>query len=460
MALKHFRRFKYAAADVDRVIKHLKLHKKVTANDIITRPLKKPRRIGKKVHHDEPIPWALAGALKGSWQEDRLKPGPKGKLRLYGLEDGDWKHIVPAEEVQDYMRTQLLDPESRMPLSRDSAHHHLMKTTIGISRRSAYAFLEKQSVLQVTKNIPNERQKGGKAIFTKGDCEMDLIEGQGRDIAEQLGSSDGWYWLSVIDRLTGYGVVDLVQDAKGAETKQSKWVAESLKGLLARLESKLKAKVHRMSVDHGREFFSHVKKLLVSRKVKLKQVQRGSRIEKYNQDFQRTFYRLVRLKRGSFSQVQNQAEEITNNLKNKYTKLSPAEAVQRPDEELAAKFNTGRQREKKYKGKSPKKGDKCRVLLKMRKNIRPILKIGHQARLYKSYHGRHFAKGVHTIQKVITTKPARMTAEEEKDDEKQAEARTGVKRFYVNGRWVDRDEILLVSGTDAETDRRVAARKK
>ena len=37
MALKHFRRFKYAAADVDRVIKHLKLHDKVTENDIITR---------------------------------------------------------------------------------------------------------------------------------------------------------------------------------------------------------------------------------------------------------------------------------------------------------------------------------------------------------------------------------------------------------------------------------------
>ena len=54
--LKHFRRFKYSAADVDRVIKHLKLHNKVTANDIITRPLKKPRRYGKKMLHDEPIP--------------------------------------------------------------------------------------------------------------------------------------------------------------------------------------------------------------------------------------------------------------------------------------------------------------------------------------------------------------------------------------------------------------------
>ena len=172
-----------------------------------------------------------------------MKPGPKGKLRLYGLEDGDWKHIVPAEEVQEYMRAQLLNPESRMPLSRDSAQ----KTTIGISRRSAYAFLEKQSVLQITKNIPNERKKGGKAIFTKGDCEMDLIEGQGRDVAKHVGVADRWYWLSVIDRLTGYGVVDMVQDAKGSETKQSKWVAESLKRLLPRLEYKLQSKVHTMS---------------------------------------------------------------------------------------------------------------------------------------------------------------------------------------------------------------------
>ena len=53
-----------------------------------------------------------------------------------------------------------------------------------------------------------------------------------------------------------------------------------------------------------------------------------------------------------------------------------------------------------------------------------------------------------------------MTAEEQKDDEKQPEPKSGVKRYYVNGRWVDRDEILLVSGTDAETDRRVAARKR
>ena len=55
MPLKFFRRYKYSAADIDRVIKHIKLHGKLTANDIITRPLKKPRRIGKEVGHTEPI---------------------------------------------------------------------------------------------------------------------------------------------------------------------------------------------------------------------------------------------------------------------------------------------------------------------------------------------------------------------------------------------------------------------
>ena len=82
MPLKHFRRYAYAEADVDRVIKHLKLHGRIGSNDIVTRPLKKPRRVGRDLVHNEPIPWVLPGLLKGSWQSASLKPGPSGKLRL------------------------------------------------------------------------------------------------------------------------------------------------------------------------------------------------------------------------------------------------------------------------------------------------------------------------------------------------------------------------------------------
>ena len=430
---KNIRRYRIVAKDVDRVLKHLKLHGKITKNDRITRPLKKKKRDGTL---DEEIPWSQSAPLMASFQSKDLKAGPKGKMVLYAKEGDDWKRVVPEEEIQEYVRAEMLSPESRMPLSRDNAHHYLMKHTVGISRRAAYKFLEKQSVLQLTKNMPNERLKGGMHLDKRGYCEMDLIEGKGRDTHKYLGAMDDWYWLALVENLTGYGVVALVR------SKKPKDVADGLRELLDDAEHKLKAKVHTIASDHGREFYTKVRELLKRRKIKQKQVARGSRVEKFNQDFQRSFYRLMRLRRGTFSSLQKQAEEITNNLKSKYTKLSPAEAVKRPDQELARLYNAGREKAKKYKGREPKVGDKCRVLVKMRKNIKPMLTIAGQARLYKSYQGRHFTKQLHTISRVTKKEDA--------------------SRFYVKpfGKWVDRDAILLVSGTDAETERQVAARKK
>jgi len=62
-----------------------------------------------------------------------------------------------------------------------------------------------------------------------------------------------------------------------------------------------------------------------------------------------------------------------------------------------------------------------------------MLKIGSQSRLYKSYHARHFTKRVHTITKILNDPP----------------------RYFLNAKWRDRDQFLLVSGTDAETERQV-----
>jgi hypothetical protein len=110
-------------------------------------------------------------------------------------------------------------------------------------------------------------------------------------------------------------------------------------------------KVKVLSSDAGREFFAETKKMLVKRGIKQKTVARGSKVEQYNQTFQRNFYRLLRLKRGSFNEIEQQAEEITNNTKSKFTKLSPKDAVKRSDQELALKYNSGREKQKPYKGK-------------------------------------------------------------------------------------------------------------
>ena len=416
------RHHKIAQADVNRVLGHLKLHGKITKNDRISRPRKKKKKDGSM---DEEIPWSKSAALMASWQDKDLKAGPKGKAVLYAKEGDTWKRVVPAEEVEKYVRAEMLNPESRMPLSRDNAYHYLQKQTVGISRRGAYKFLEKQSVLQMTKNMPNERKKGGIELTKRGYCEMDLIEGKGRDLYKHFGARGDWYWLALVDVFTGYGLVATIRSKKPAV------VAKALKGLLDELEAAMHAKVTTIATDHGREFYTDVRKLLKRRNIKQKQVPRGSRVEKFNQDFQRTFYRLLRLGRGTFSSLEEQAQEITNELKNKYTKKTPKEALETPDQELAAGYEKGREKEQAFKGREPKVGDKARVLVKLRKNIKPMLKIGSQSRLYKSYHGRHFTKRVHTI------------------------TRINKNRYFINARWRDRDEILLVSGTDAETERQV-----
>ena len=86
MPAKFFRKFKISEDDVSRVLKHLKLHSKVSADDIVTRPLPKPRRKGKVIIYNEPIPWVRPNLLKASFQDKELKGGKNGKHLLYGLE--------------------------------------------------------------------------------------------------------------------------------------------------------------------------------------------------------------------------------------------------------------------------------------------------------------------------------------------------------------------------------------
>ena len=426
------RRHRILADDVRRVIGHLKAHKKITENDILSRPRLKKKKNLKGASPEEPIPWSHA-ELAGSWQQKDLKPGPANSNVLYAKEGDVWKLVVPEEDVEKFLRHSLTDPKSKMPLGRDSAYHHVQKGTIGISRRALYKFLEKQGVLQITKNIPNEQQKGGIKLSKRGYLEMDLIEGKGRDLYKYFGASGDWYWLAVCDVLTGYGLAATIR------RKLPKIVAPALKEILDLMELKLGAKVYEIAADHGREFYRDVRVLLKRRKIVQKQVPRGSRVEKWNQDYQRNFYRLLRLRRGNFSSLEDQALELTNNTKNKHTKKTPEEALLLPDAVLAPLYNKGRQEAKAYKGREPKVGDKARYLVKLRKNIKPILKLEGQARLYKSYHGRHFTKQLHTITAISRSLP---------------------KRFYVNGAWRNRDQLLLVSGTDSVTDRLVSSRPK
>ena len=102
-----------------------------------------------------------------------------------------------------------------------------------------------------------------------------------------------------------------------------------------------------------REFYTDVIALLKRRKIKLILVEKGSRVEKFNQDYQRNFYRLARLHRGTFSALEQQALDITNNTRNKNIKMTPVEALAKPDAQLVKTYNAGREGMKPYKDVEP-----------------------------------------------------------------------------------------------------------
>ena len=314
--------------------------------------------------------------------------------------------------------------------------------TANISRRRLWQFLEAQGVLQVTRDIVVERVKGGAKRLVRGHCEMDLITinkntlelinprvhdevGQKQNRAD-VEETKPAYFLTVIEVLTGYALIAFCPD------KSARVVRNRLKPLLKRLRTALGAPILSMTSDHGREFIKHVTQLFEEWDPPIKQrmVQRASRVEKYNADFQRAFYRNVRLKRGGLPSCSKQAEKQSNELLSKNVHCTPSEALEKTDAELADKHKATREERKAYHDKRPVEvGTKCRYLVKMRKNIR---KVG-----YKTYKAKHYTAGVFTVRALDKLVPP---------------------RYYVNGAWRDRDELLLVSNVDVTTQQKIDQR--
>ena len=144
-------------AEVVQVINFLNEHKKITLNDLPN------------------ILWAHGSVLKTNTQL-RRKPGPQGRKLLYAVKDGQTLLVVPKERQEKYLRDQMLSPESTMPMTRDSGYHWLKKNTANISRRAFWSFLEKQAILQRTRNL--------------------LESGKRRGSRAQSGATARWIWCT------------------------------------------------------------------------------------------------------------------------------------------------------------------------------------------------------------------------------------------------------------------------
>ena len=98
-------------------------------------------------------------------------------------------------------------------------------------------------------------------------------------------------------------------------------------------------------------------------------------------------------------------------------------------------------------GCSRRNVDRVRHLVKQRKNIRPML----NNRVYKSYLGRHFTKQVFRIKEI---KNPRILVKGKLQEQSRP------PRYFLNGRWFPRDQLLVVPGTDGETQKLIDARPK
>ena len=144
-------------------------------------------------------------------------------------------------------------------------------------------------------------------------------------------------------------------------------------------------------------------------------VPRGNKVEKANATFQRIFYRLYRLKRGTFGQLTHQALAIFNNTLSIHGH-TPREALGVPDTVLSVPYNARRTTAARAKGPNSRElrvGDPVRHLLKPRDK---------ESTFYKAYSGRHYTLDVHKIATVSSD---------------------AVPRYYLKGvGWKHRDELL------------------
>ena len=424
---KKLRQFKFALKDVKLVQDHLKAHGNIKKGDL------------------ENVRWANIGLELKTHSQLKLPPGPRNRTRLLtkSATSADWLEIVPQELQEEWLRNEMLKPKSTMPLSRDAGYHWLKARTLGISRRALWAFLEKQEHLQLTRNIPNERRKGGPARGAVGHVEIDIVhllkeelyEDELGELADtfddEIGSKDG-YILTLVSQVTRYGFAKLQRRKTADET------AQSLKQIFKEFLRVHGAPIVKVYSDQGKEFAGAVAKFLKSKHVPHKTVARGAHIEQFNQMLQRSFYRCLNMERGSVRSCLDQALDIVNNSFSRRLGGSPSEMVKLPLDEVQRRYNGTRDKgNMEYmKTQKPKVGDKCRVLVNLRKLIRNS-KTTDKGGIYKASKGEHFSRQVHTIK---TCDHKRM-------------------RYYVGGQWRDRDEFMIISGVDEKTKSKLRTRQ-
>ena len=414
------RRFRIKEDEYEAVLKWLRKQKVDEAEDEKSAEPLEHKGFRMPADYLHKVPWAHKTDL-------RIKKIKHGRY-VIELREGDvWKRLMHEGEIDGFLRENLLSEEADVPMSRDAGYHIVQKRTVGISRRAFAKFISKQTVLQITRDALPQRKGTGYRVEQRGNLEVDLVEAKNRDIKPFVHHPiKDFYWITLIDRLTGYLEVDSVIH-KGFE-----YVVPVIKKMIGKMEKALKTKVKYIRSDSGSEFKSETQQMLKQLGIRHKFVKSGNRLEQANKTFQKIWYRLMRLGRGDIDVLDGQAQAIFNNTLSSVNGRTPLEALETPDAALAKHVREFLQKKKraKYKVVPLEVGDKVRYLLDKERGK-------HKAELmYKSYRGKHWSEQVYDVVKY----------------NKYTDS------YYVASKYRRREKLLKVPGTDTVSRDAVAAK--
>ena len=415
------RRYRIKRNDYEQVLKWARTQKPDEADD---EKSAEPLGLSMPAQYLPKITWAHKAELQ-------VRNVAHGKHALFVKDGATWKQLVHEDAVDEYLRDAMLKDGADVPFSRDAGYHIVQQRTLGISRRTFGKFIAKQAVLQITRDRPSEKKRISKPAEKRGYLEMDLVEAKGRDIGKHVHHPvSNFYWITIVDRLTGW------LEVKRSPNKKVQTIAPKLEAMLRKMAKVLKTNVKYIRSDKGSEFKAETQDVMQRLGIKHRFVGQGNRIEQANKTWQKIWYRLMRLGRGDLNELDTQAQAIFNNTISKVTGKTPLEAVGSDDKTLTESYSKYQKRKRlaRYKAVPIQKGDLCRYVLQSETG-----KNG-KALQYKSYRGKHWSLKAYPVVKLVDTVHS--------------------EKYYVNGAWRFRDQLLKVPGVDMVSRARVVQKHK
>ena len=346
--------------------------------------------------------------------------------------------VIPQEEVDDYLRKQVYDKDSDLPLSRDGGFHLLKKRIVGITRTRLMKFLKAQPAVESTKNANRKAKQTSGPKMKNYMFECDLVFIRKPDLVkvhpkfEKTVKAHETYIVSVVEKVTGLTRLGYVLTKE--QNIVTPMVIKFIKSICNQLG--VNPKKYRGQSDSGGEFN---KEQLGNVLAGWDFVKLGSSIEKKNQTIQSRLFQLARAKRGfRVKTLLKQVEKIENQNYNSVQKKTPNELAEEQKEEKekeveqVAKYNKKR---KVHIGGNPtvfKVGDYVRIQVLYGKDLKGVG--------FKSYKNETWSKRVYKIT--------------------QATKKSKPPKYRVNRKWMLGDRLSLTEMPDKKSEKLMEERDK